>query len=365
MRKQPWLRSASFDGPIILAAPFLAVLIVAVSLYLWPDLGEKNLSPIAWLILVLAVDVSHVYASIYRTVLSPKMWADHKKLLIVVPIIAYAAGFFAYAEDPMIFWRLLAYTAVFHFIRQPYGLFMLYKRGVDKDSTPVHRLDQITIYATSLYPIILWHLDPSREFSWFLTGDFAIVDAMQYRIFVDLTAGLIFTSYILKEIYYWRKKRWINIPKNAVALGTGLSFGFGILYWNNDFAFTVTNVLSHGVAYMGLVWLTDARQMLTPKASEGQREERMHRLKAAVLPPLIFLLSLLILAYLEEGLWDTLVWKEYGQFFQGFGLWFDEADPNALRWLIPLLALPQVTHYIWDGFIWRKKASPSTLNLQK
>jgi hypothetical protein len=27
-------------------------------------------------------------------------------------------------------------------------------------------------------------------------------------------------------------------------------------------------------------------------------------------------------------------------------------------WLVPLLALPQATHYVLDGFIWRRKSNP-------
>jgi hypothetical protein len=33
-------------------------------------------------------------------------------------------------------------------------------------------------------------------------------------------------------------------------------------------------------------------------------------------------------------------------------------------WLVPLLALPQSTHYVLDGFIWRrKKDTPVSTNL--
>ncbi len=28
-------------------------------------------------------------------------------------------------------------------------------------------------------------------------------------------------------------------------------------------------------------------------------------------------------------------------------------DPDIMKIIVPLLALPQVTHYIIDGFIWR------------
>jgi hypothetical protein len=69
--------------------------------------------------------------------------------------------------------------------------------------------------------------------------------------------------------------------------------------------------------------------------------------------PASFLLTVWVLAYCEEMLWDRSVWHERGWIF-GAG-W----DAEAFRvWLVPLLAVPQLTHYVLDGFIWRRKSNP-------
>ena len=34
------------------------------------------------------------------------------------------------------------------------------------------------------------------------------------------------------------------------------------------------------------------------------------------------------------------------------------ASPSALVWLVPLLSLPQTTHYALDGLVWRKQGNP-------
>ena len=60
-----------------------------------------------------------------------------------------------------------------------------------------------------------------------------------------------------------------------------------------------------------------------------------------------------LLAYLEELLWDRGVWHERAWLF-GAG-WSLEAHRS---WYVPLLALPQWTHYVLDGFIWRRKSNP-------
>jgi hypothetical protein len=69
----------------------------------------------------------------------------------------------------------------------------------------------------------------------------------------------------------------------------------------------------------------------------------------------------------EEGLWDGLVWREHGTVFGWFAHLPTVGSSALLRWVVPLLALPQATHYVLDGFIWRRskrrKASPGTAAL--
>jgi len=59
------------------------------------------------------------------------------------------------------------------------------------------------------------------------------------------------------------------------------------------------------------------------------------------------------LAFAEELLWDCGVWHERPWLF-GASWSLDEWQP----WLVPLLAVPQVTHYVLDGFIWRRRGNP-------
>jgi hypothetical protein len=109
-------------------------------------------------------------------------------------------------------------------------------------------------------------------------------------------------------------------------------------------AFTLLNVVSHGIPYMALIWLYGRRQPSTPFLRK-------------VFSPygiLLFLGIIFLLAYLEEGLWDMTVWKEHVSLFSVFHLFGSRLQGNGLIVVVPLLALPQVTHYIIDGFIWRR-----------
>ena len=61
-------------------------------------------------------------------------------------------------------------------------------------------------------------------------------------------------------------------------------------------------------------------------------------------------LPLLLVAFAEEWGWDRFVWHENGLFFPGPDLFPGGA---LLSFLVPLLALPQATHYALDAFIWK------------
>jgi hypothetical protein len=69
--------------------------------------------------------------------------------------------------------------------------------------------------------------------------------------------------------------------------------------------------------------------------------------------PALFLVMLWATAYVEEMFWDRSVWQDRSWLFGS--PW----EAGSLRLvLVPLLALPQITHYVLDGFVWRRKNNP-------
>ena len=61
---------------------------------------------------------------------------------------------------------------------------------------------------------------------------------------------------------------------------------------------------------------------------------------------------LLVLAYFEETLWDVFVWQEHSAVFSGLALPFTIPE-GMLHLLVPLLTVPQATHYVLDAWIWK------------
>jgi len=353
---QPWLASAPWDGIFILSP---ALITSFVALAFRSQLAENSSIPVwAWVVLVLLVDVAHVYATLFRTYLDPEAFQKNRTLLLTVPISCLIVSCLLYSVNWMLFWTALAYLAVFHFIRQQYGFVALYSR---QDPAVFQRfvwLDGLTIYMATIYPLLFWHTHLPRNFNWFIEGDFVnsmpLIVAHIGLILYMVTASL----YIAKELILLKTTGFFNIPRNVLTLGTALSWWVGIVALNSDLAFTMTNVVSHGVPYMALIWLYRRRfdsddKSLTPIFDGKAWLIRARNIAVTYAP--VFVLSMTLLAYLEEGLWDGFIWREHLHLFAPFSHLPVISDPTLLAILVPLLSLPQSTHYVLDGFIWRVK----------
>ena len=300
----------------------------------------------SWVILILLIDVAHVYSTLFRTYWNKKNLARHKTLYLAIPILCYVISVLLYTLNDMLFWRILAYLAVFHFIRQQYGIMRLYTRN-EPQGTFRSWLDNMIIYAATLWPIIYWHCTPGRNFNWFVKGDFLITDAATIKHISAYFYLLIMMSYVINEGVCFLRFRTINIPKNMVIAGTILTWYFGIVYFNGDLTFTLLNVVSHGIPYMALIWAFERMK--------AGKDKNKTAAKSIVAQLLFFLTSIIVFAYLEEGMWDGLVWQEHPDIFGAFTILPIVTNKEILAFVIPLLSLPQTTHYVLDGFIWRKQ----------
>src|SRR5205807_2576067 len=72
----------------------------------------------------------------------------------------------------------------------------------------------------------------------------------------------------------------------------------------------------------------------------------------------VYLCFLWTIAFAEELFWDRGVWHDRSWLFG------EPWDLGALKLaVVPLLALPQLTHYVLDGFIWRRRSNPSVARM--
>jgi hypothetical protein len=347
MQQQPWIGKPLTDLLFILLPPFLCLGVVL----LFPDLFQNTtgIPDAAWVVLILLVDVAHVYSTLYRTYFDKTVFRKQQTILLSIPFIGFVAGVLLYSVSSLVFWRVLAYVAIFHFIRQQYGFMRVYSRK-EKQQKWFSRLDTVTIYAATLYPVLYWHLSGPRNFNWFIERDLLYFQSAYLLEGLTLLYYGIIGAWVAKEMHRYFSAGTFNLPRLLIMTGTLVSWYFGIVYYNGDMAFTLLNVVSHGVPYMALVWLYGKKHY-----TRAGEQNRFLSLIFSRYGLILFLGCLFLFAFIEEGLWDFTVWQEHRNLFPalGNGEWI--IPEKVLAFIVPLLALPQVTHYILDGFIWKIK----------
>jgi hypothetical protein len=335
-----WLFSAPID-----LAMFGGTALVSLALVLAGPPAGAPAPEWTWITGVLLVDVAHVWSTAFVVYLDPAEWRRRPVLYATTPLAAFAAGVALYASGEAVFWRALAYLAVFHFIRQQYGWVMMYRARNGERDRAGRWLDGATVYAATLYPLIVWHTRLPRAFWWMKQGDFVAGLPGQ----AATIAGWIYAGLGVAYLARAAVRRPVAWGKHVVVAATAACWYVGIVATNADYAFTVTNVFIHGVPYLALVYLYARAAAREPVSRSGTTARLLDRKRGLV----VFCASLWAIAYLEELIWDRAIWHDRAWLFGG------SVDiGGAAMLLVPLLAVPQLTHYVLDGFLWRRRANP-------
>jgi hypothetical protein len=334
----PWL-----FGPGIDFCAFVLPALLALALTLLPFSDTPTW---AFVLFVIGVDVAHVWSTLFRVYFDRAELRSRPRLYLGLPLLIYLPAVVLHFVSPLVFWRVLAYAAAFHFVRQQYGWVVLHQRRTAHISRFDIILDRIAIYSATLFPLVYWHTHP-RPFSWFVAGDFVFARGASFVDALFPIYWLVLATFVLRQLWVWIVLGTPQYGKALIVLTTWACWYIGIVALDGDFSFTVTNVLIHGIPYMILTYRYGRSRASAPDAGSA-----MHRaLQGGAFGFITFIVAL---ALFEEAIWDRLVWHEHPSLF-GTGI---ELNDIALAWLVPLLALPQAVHYVLDGFVWRLRENP-------
>ena len=338
-----WLFGRNLD----LLALFIPVWVIWALLFCLPvETLDTEIPLWAWVVGVLMIDVAHVWSTTFRTYFDKEEFSNHKQLLGLTPIICFVILFTLASESVEWFWRLLAYLALFHFIKQQYGFFALY--SVKSGAIKVKRYisDKLTIYLSMLYPVLFWHLNV-RKFSWFVEGDFFQfhVDSALVWSVLNYVYWLIISGWLVDEIRLIKQQK-IHFSTGRILwlFTTAFNWYLGIIYFNSDLAFTLTNVVAHGIPYIALV--------IYYQATKETRTSSNKRPSILIIGCVIIIGSLLF-AFGEEYLWDLFLNQDKQELFGSWISYPEISNPRLQAIALALLSLPQVVHYVLDGFIWK------------
>lgn len=340
-RSNYWLFSRGIDLSVFLGSAVASLLLLAIGWQIGVLNGESP--DWTWVSAVLLIDVAHVWSTSFRVYFDKAELKRRFCLYLLVPVFGYALGVALYSEGALTFWKVLALVAVFHFVRQQYGWVALYRRKLGETSAWTWWIDAAAIYLASIYPLAFWMTRLPRNFEWFVHNDFVslptFVETVLFPVYV-----LALTAYAARLVYQYITTGFVNIGKDIVVATTVVCWYVGIVVFNSDYAFTVTNVVIHGVPYFALIYVY----------ARMRRETTGRVYRALSSNWIVFLTTLWALAYVEELFWHRGVWHEREWLFGGDWEW----TRTVQTIVVPLLALPQVTHYVLDGFIWRRKNNP-------
>ncbi len=368
-----WLESRGFDislwlGTLILSGSFILIankVMIGDKFPLWAFIG-----------VVVAFDVTHVYGTIYRVYLDQWEMKRRPRLYFGSVLIIYFISMGIYAISPGIFFTCIAYYAVYHFIKQHLGFVFLYKHKLQETNRLDYYIDRISVYTATIYPILWWHTHLPRKFSWFIDGDF--IEASNLKVlfikYLNLSNSLfllfqnglyflvneilwipyiiILILYILRQGYLWIRQGFFNPGKNLAMAIPWISWYFGIIYFNNDMIWNGFIILTHAIPYFALVWLYITRK------NKLQKRNYYGWIMNIISQPknwILFYLFLFCIAMIEEFFWDVFVWKQYLQYIFYYDSGWNANISREIKYLfwIPLLSLPQIVHYYLDGKIWR------------
>lgn len=351
-----WLFSRSIDL-CVLGMPVWTTW--AICFALPEQVIESDLPLWVWAVFIVGIDVSHVWSTLFRTYLDREEFGSHRDLLLRTPLLAFAFFFVVASFSSLWFWRVMAYLALFHFVKQQYGFFALY-RGRFRFS-PSRKIlgDTKVIYLATIYPVAYWHFAVDRSFDWFVSGDFFSLHSLvgidaEFAGLLGLCGNILYWTIIaawcIEEIYLSRRYG-VEVPvgKMLWLLTTAGNWYLGIVHFNSDIVFSLTNVIAHGVPYLALIffYVEKKKVVKAPERPVASLQLGGH---------LIFMLgTILLLAFGEEYLWDMLLYREHGALFEGLFAYPVRVLQTPLGQAVALAALsvPQVTHYILDGFIWK------------
>jgi hypothetical protein len=304
---------------------------------------------------VVLVDVAHVWGNLLFVYADPDERRRRPVLWAAVPAVSFALAWALASEVELWLWRAVALLAVVHFVRQQVGWVRLYRaRSGERDDTAVglrgrilgRVVDEGVVYAATLGPVEWWHAHLPRPFWWLATGDFFVALPSWAGTLALVVDAAFVLAYVARSARAWAGGR--GVPgRDIVVLTTALLWWLGIVVCSSDYVFTVTNVLVHGVPYVVLIAVTARRR---------------RQAGASVAAPLahgavVVVVALWACALVEEALWDRRVWHEHDGFVPG-----PAVDVGAARAVVvALLVLPQVTHYVLDGLIWRRRDNPWVL----
>ncbi len=269
------------------------------------------------------LDVPHAVASFYQ-VYKPNNRKNFTLLKLCTPIIIVAVIFPVVLFSKSFAYSVVTYFNIFHFIRQQYGWIRF---SQDKSNLQLSAAqsfsDKILIYVLTLVPVMMLHVGAQAQATdWMFENDLFIISSQSVYFLLDIFFWLVVLSYTAFQIKLIHRGLCYPLGKLVILISTGIAWYGGLVCLQNSEQTLMLDGL-HVVPYLVLVYVFNK--------SKG---------KAFYYIPL-----------LAVGLVWALLF-----------LHFDSNDSIPAALVISALISIAISHYVFDGFVWKTKTPNADLN---
>jgi hypothetical protein len=316
----------AFTSFIPLYAVYILIQILGIKL---PDSPPAEFYLLGWVL----VDGSHVYSTLYITYMDREVRSKLKWHLILVPALIFmTALILAGIGERKIFVHIIAYAAAIHFIRQEFGWMKIATRLDHLAPHWLSTIDKLTSYVMTITPVI-WFLRQSQEGFWYQKGDlFRFPDWFSHWALAIFWPTVIL--FLLTNAYHSYKTKTFNLSKALIFLNTFFGWYVPKVLINHPYLSLWLVIFHHGLPYYIIVFKTER---LSQKYSWLNTLGKFKY-------PLMYLVCAAIFYFFLKSHSNRAIHAS----FRSLGIWM-----SAL--LYAYAVTPQFTHFVLDGFIWKRK----------
>lgn len=264
-----------------------------------------------------SLDSGHVYATLWRTYLNPQE-RKRSSIYLWMPIAIFVLFFVWLRWEWPYLGAFIVYATLFHNVRQFFGISKWYQRLNGRFSRDSDRL----LYTLCGLPVFIAHFRSDLEWNSYYTEKDVFIwpnpafESLSLKIYLTVVV-----LWIAFEIHsYWNYR---DLSRTLSVFLPALLYGCCFLLGRNMVQILFPLVVSHGLAYIGLVALS------------------VHRLSDR-----------------KRQFAQTVGWVLATAVVLGAAEHFAEGelsftDPRQAFWTA-LILVPLFCHYVFDAFLWKK-----------
>ncbi|MCO4794276.1 MAG: hypothetical protein KC493_11210 [Bacteriovoracaceae bacterium] len=380
-----WYKNASFDLSLLVGPNLIPFLVLLIPFTSDSELSTiLNRAPIYWWFLFqIFFDGTHIWSTIYRSVFDKHTLNTQKKSFwYVLPLIAFIVVFiFGFISEPLVM-RFLFYAGYYHAGKQLFGIISLYRAKLYNSISEISeeqksfmnliaRWDRIIVNILFYIPFIFWHFNMVEDLHFVFRLDPEMLKEMilpsslhtgfwglNWTQIGEYSFYLLVGLPLLKWISLHLNKSIPIQPAKIIWLIVNVSVFSTIFYFNSRNMLGIDSlIVTHAIPYIALVAVYRFKLA----------QETENNLKVMTFIKKSWFSSLLVfmLAFTQVFILDLLVtYSAIGphliseEFHQNTML-----SPGIRATLYALMFLPNVTHYLYDAYIWRFGKMHPKLNI--